>query len=49
MKFHHYWVYYLNVSEKEGFTLRHIEEPVSYDGVTKNKDLALLFFAKYRK
>lgn len=40
---------YLNAAAKEGFVLKHIEEPISYDGVKKNKDLPLFFFAEYKK
>ena len=47
--FHRPLAYYLNTAAKHGFILQHIDEPVSYDGVTKNKDLPLFFFAEYRK
>lgn len=40
---------YLNIAAEQGFILRHVEEPVSYDGITKNKDLPLFFFAEYKK
>ena len=29
--------------------LKHIDEPVSYDGITNNRDLPLFLFAEYRK
>ena len=40
---------YLNLAAKYGFCLQHIEEPISYDGITKNSDLPLFFFAEYIK
>ena len=40
---------YLNTASKNGFMLIHTEEPVSYDGKTKTKDLPLFFIAEYRK
>lgn len=47
--FHRPLSYYLNIAADAGFVLRHTEEPISYDGITKNKDLPLFFFAEYRK
>lgn len=47
--FHRSLAYYLNTAAKHGFYLRNVEEPVSYDGITKNKDLPLFFFAEYLK
>lgn len=40
---------YLNTASDCGFILTHTDEPVSYDGITKNADLPLFFFAEYRK
>lgn len=47
--FHRPLAYYLNIAAKYGFSLCHVDEPISYDGITKNKDLPLFFFAEYRK
>lgn len=47
--FHRPLAYYLNVAAEKGYVLQHVEEPISYDGVTKNKDLPLFFFAEYKK
>lgn len=47
--FHRSLSYYLNVAAQQGFVLRRVEEPISYDGITKNKDLPLFFFAEYLK
>lgn len=47
--FHRSLAYYLNTAAEQGFVLRRVEEPVSYDGITKNKDLPLFFFAEYHK
>ncbi len=47
--FHRSLSYYLNVGAERGFVLKHIEEPASYDGTTKNNDLPLFFFAEYQK
>ena len=38
---------YLNVAAKNGFALKQTCEPVSYDGISKNSDLPLFFFAEY--
>lgn len=47
--FHRPLSYYLNLAADSGFTLRHIEEPISYDGINKNSDLPLFLFAEYIK
>ena len=47
--FHRSLSYYLNVAAQQGFVLCRTEEPISYDGITKNKDLPLFFFAEYSK
>ena len=47
--FHRSLSYYLNVASDKGFILKHTEEPVSYDGKSKNKDIPLFFFAEYQK
>lgn len=47
--FHRPLSYYLNVAAENGFVLKQTCEPVSYDGVSKNRDLPLFFFAEYRK
>ena len=47
--FHRPLSYYLNVAAKNGFTLKQTCEPVSYDGINKNSDLPLYFFAEYIK
>lgn len=44
--FHRPLSYYLNVAAKHGFVLKQTWEPVSYDGVHKNSDLPLFFFAE---
>lgn len=41
--------YYLNIAVKNGFILKEIIEPVSYDGKNKNSDLPLFLFAEYSK
>lgn len=40
---------YLNLASDNGFILRHVEEPKSYDGVRKNKDLPLFICFEYTK
>lgn len=45
--FHRPLSYYLNVAAKNGFVLKQTREPISYDGITKNSDLPLFFFAEY--
>ena len=47
--FHRPLSYYLNLAIKNGFELRQTCEPVSYDGIEKNSDLPLFFFAEYQK
>lgn len=47
--FHRPLSYYLNVAAKKGFMLKETCEPVSYDGINKNSDLPLFFFAEYLK
>ena len=47
--FHRPLSYYLNVAIKNGFALKQTCEPVSYDGINKNSDLPLFFFAEYIK
>ena len=47
--FHRSLAFYLNTAAEHGFCLHHVDEPVSYDGVSKNKDLPLFFFAEYQK
>ena len=47
--FHRPISYYLNIASEQGFVLQHTEEPVSYDGISKNHDLPLFFFAEYKK
>lgn len=47
--FHRPLSYYLNIASDNGFILKHVEEPKSYDGVRKNKDLPLFVFFEYTK
>ena len=47
--FHRPLSYYLNAAAKNGFALKQTCEPVSYDGINKNSDLPLFFFAEYVK
>lgn len=47
--FHRPLSYYLNIAVKNGFILKEIIEPVSYDGKNKNSDLPLFLFAEYSK
>ncbi len=47
--FHRPMSFYLNSAAKHGLTLKEVCEPVSYDGVTKNNDLPLFFFAEFYK
>lgn len=47
--FHRPLSFYLNAAAKYGFILKEVCEPVSYDGVTKNNDLPLFFFAEFIK
>lgn len=41
--------FYLNAAAEHGLTLKEVCEPISYDGVTKNNDLPLFFFAEFIK
>lgn len=47
--FHRPLSFYLNAAAKNGLTLKEVCEPISYDGVTKNNDLPLFFFAEFIK
>lgn len=47
--FHRPISFYLNTAAKHGFLLKRMEEPVSYDGRIKNKDLPLFLFAENEK
>lgn len=47
--FHRPMSYYFNIAAKHGFLLKRAEEPVSYDGKTKNKDLPLFLFVENEK
>ncbi len=47
--FHRPLSYYLNTAVKNGFMLKEVCEPASYDGKNKNSDLPLFFFAEYNK
>lgn len=47
--FHRPISFYLNIAAKHGFLLKRAEEPVSYDGETKNKDLPLFLFVENEK
>lgn len=47
--FHRPLSYYLNIAAKNGFALKQTCEPISYDGINKNSDLPLFFFAEYIK
>ncbi|MGI6744633.1 MAG: Malonyl-(acyl-carrier protein) O-methyltransferase [Firmicutes bacterium ADurb.Bin300] len=47
--FHRPLSYYLNLASDNGLILTHVEEPKSYDGVRKNKDLPLFIFFEYKK
>lgn len=44
--FHRPLSYYLNEAAKNGFALKQTWEPISYDGIHKNSDLPLFFFAE---
>lgn len=44
--FHRPLSYYLNAAAENGFALKQTREPVSYDGIHKNSDLPLFFFAE---
>ena len=47
--FHRPLSHYLNVAADAGFRLIHTEEPKVYDGINKNDDIPLFFFAEYVK
>lgn len=47
--FHRPISFYFNTAAKYGFILKQALEPVSYDGIFKNKDLPLFFMAEYIK
>jgi len=47
--FHRPLSYYLNLAFDNGFILKHVEEPKSYDGLSKNQDLPLFIFFEYIK
>ncbi|MBQ8972993.1 MAG: class I SAM-dependent methyltransferase [Clostridia bacterium] len=47
--FHRPISHYLNAAADAGFALKHTDEPKCYDGVMKNADLPLFFFAEYKK
>lgn len=40
---------YINTATEKGFRLVRLEEPVSYDGVTKSKEFPLFLFAELEK
>lgn len=40
---------YINTAVETGFQLVHIEEPASYDGVTRSKEFPLFMFAEFEK
>lgn len=40
---------YINTAIEKGFRLVRLEEPISYDGVTKSKEFPLFLFAEFRK
>lgn len=47
--FHRPISYYLNAASDAGFVLKHIDEPRIYNGINRNEDLPLFFFAEYEK
>ena len=47
--FHRPLSFYLNAAADAGLSLVHTEEPKTYDGINKNDDLPLFFFAEYKK
>lgn len=47
--FHRPLSFYLNLASKHNFVLKHIDEPVSYNGITKTKEIPLFLFAEYVK
>ncbi len=40
---------YINIAIEKGFRLVRLEEPISYDGVTKSKEFPLFLFAEFEK
>lgn len=40
---------YINSALSKGFVLKYLEEPISYDGVTKSKEFPLFLFAEFVK
>ena len=47
--FHRPLSVYLNVASKYNFVLKHTDEPISYNGITKTQEIPLFFFAEYTK
>ncbi len=47
--FHRSLSYYLNTAAENGLMIIHTEEPITYDGKTKNDDLPLFFVVEYKK
>ncbi len=47
--FHRPLSFYLNAAAKHDLSLKEICEPASYDGVSKNNDIPLFFFAEFIK
>ncbi len=47
--FHRPLSFYLNVAASCGLSLKEVCEPVSYEGVNKNSDIPLFFFAEFIK
>ncbi len=47
--FHRPLSFYLNIASKYNFVLKHTDEPVSYNGISKTKEIPLFFFAEYNK
>ena len=47
--FHRHLSFYLNAAAQCGFTLVHTEEPYTYDGVNKSREIPLFFMAEYQK
>ncbi len=40
---------YINTVISRGFSLKYLDEPVSYDGITKSKEFPLFLFAEFTK
>jgi SAM-dependent methyltransferase len=40
---------YINSAIINGFVLKHLDEPISYDGITKSKEFPLFLFAEFIK